>query len=85
MREVSAETLLAAIQDGKPWLARFTRKEFDKAYQEYRERYAALFREAALADGEEGIEALAGEGPHCPAALHDAGRGRSPGTAPWPC
>ena len=59
MREVSAETLLAAIQDGKPWLARFTGKEFDKAYQEYRERYAALFREAALADGEEGIEALA--------------------------
>lgn len=58
MREVSAETLLAAIQDGKPWLARFTGKEFDKAYQEYRERYAALFREAALADGEEGIEAL---------------------------
>ena len=59
MREVSAETLLAAIQDGKPWLARFTGKEFDKAYQEYRERYAVLFREAALADGEEGIEALA--------------------------
>ena len=47
MREVSAETLLAAIQDGKPWLARFTGKEFDKAYQEYRERYA------------EGVEALA--------------------------
>lgn len=58
MREVSAEILLAAIQDGKPWLARFTGKEFDKAYQEYRERYAALFREAALADGEEGVEAL---------------------------
>ena len=58
MREVSAETLLAAIQDGKPWLARFTGKEFEKAYEEYKARYAALFREAALADGEEGIEAL---------------------------
>lgn len=59
MSEVNAETLLAAIQDGKPWLARFTGKEYDKAYQEYRARYAPLFREAALADGEEGIEALA--------------------------
>ena len=58
MREVKAETLLAAIQDGKPWLARFTRKEYDKAYEEYRDQYAPLFREAALADGEEGIEAL---------------------------
>ena len=54
-----AEHLLAAIQDGKPWLARFTKQEYDKAYQEYRERYAPLFREAALADGEEGAEALA--------------------------
>ena len=59
MREVNVEALLAAIQDGKPWLARFTGKEYDKAYQEYRARYAPLFREAALADGEEGIEALA--------------------------
>ena len=59
MSEVKAETLLSAIQDGKPWLARFTGKEYDKAYEEYRARYAPLFREAALADGEEGIEALA--------------------------
>lgn len=58
MSEVSAETLLAAIQDGKPWLARFTGKEFEKAYEEYKAQYATLFREAALADGEEGIEAL---------------------------
>lgn len=59
MSEVKAETLLAAIQDGKPWLDRFTGKEYDKAYEEYRARYAPLFREAALADGEEGVEALA--------------------------
>lgn len=58
MSEVKAETLLAAIQDGKPWLARFTGKEYDRAYQEYREQYGPLFREAALAGGEEGIEAL---------------------------
>ena len=59
MSEVKVEALLAAIQDGRPWLARFTGKEYDKAYQEYRARYAPLFREAALADGEEGVEALA--------------------------
>lgn len=59
MSEVKVEALLAAIQDGKPWLSRFTGKEFDKAYEEYRRKYAPLFREAALADGEEGVEALA--------------------------
>jgi len=59
MSEVKVETLLSAIQDGKPWLARFTGKEYDRAYQEYRAKYAPLFREAALADGEEGVEALA--------------------------
>ncbi|MCI9608761.1 MAG: hypothetical protein HFG07_00855 [Oscillibacter sp.] len=58
MSEVSTETLLTAIQDGKPWLARFTGKEYEKAYQEYRAKYAPLFREAVLADGEEGMEAL---------------------------
>lgn len=55
---VNVERLLAAIQDGKPWLDRFTGKGYDQAFQEYRARYAPLFREAALADGEEGIEAL---------------------------
>ena len=59
MSEVKAETLLSAIQDGKVWMARFTGKEYDKAYQDYRARYGPLFREAALADGEEGIEAVA--------------------------
>ena len=58
VREINVETLLSAIQDGKPWLSRFTGKEYGKAYQEYQARYAGLFREAVLADGEEGIEAL---------------------------
>ena len=59
MREGKAEPLLSAIQDGKPWLARFTKKEYDKAYQDYRETNAPLVREAVLAGGEEGAEALA--------------------------
>ena len=52
MREASIETLLASIQDGKPWMERFTRTEYAKAFQEYRARYASLFREAML-EGEE--------------------------------
>lgn len=59
MSEANMETLLAAIQDGKPWLDRFNGKEYDQAYQDYRARYFPLFREAALADGEEGAAALA--------------------------
>lgn len=59
MSEVNVETLLSAIQDGKPWLDRFTGKLYDAAYQEYRAKYGPLFREAVLADGEEGVEALA--------------------------
>lgn len=60
MSDANIAALLAAIQDGKPWLDRFTRQEYDKAYQEYRERCAPLYREAALSAGEDGLEALAG-------------------------
>lgn len=60
MSEINTAPLLAAIQDGKPWLDRFTKKDYDMAYQEYRERYAPLYREAALSAGEEGLEAVAG-------------------------
>lgn len=60
MSEMNTEALLAAIQDGKPWLARFTGKEYDRAYQDYRAQYAPLFREAVLAGGEEEPEVLAG-------------------------
>lgn len=59
MSEGKIETLLSAIQDGQPWMARFTRKEYKKAYQDYRAEYAPLFRKAALSAGEEGLTALA--------------------------
>jgi len=59
MGDVNTEALLSAIQDGKPWLERFTGKEYDKAYQDYRERFAPLYREAVLSAGEEGLAALA--------------------------
>ncbi len=59
MSEVNTETLLAAIQDGESWMARFTGKEYNKAYQDYRTQYGPLFREAALAGGGEEIAALA--------------------------
>ena len=52
MREPNIEALLGAVQDGKPWMARFTGKEYARALQEYRERYASLFREAMLDEDE---------------------------------
>lgn len=60
MSEINTAALLAAIQDGKPWLDQFNGKDYDKAYQEYRERYAPLYREAVLAAGEEGLKPMAG-------------------------
>ena len=59
LSEVCVEALLAAIQDGKPWLERFTGKEYDRAFREYRDRFAPVYREAVLAAGEEGLPALA--------------------------
>lgn len=59
MSEVRVEALLAAVQDGRPWLDRFTGKEYDRAFQEYRDRFAPLYREAALSAGEEGLPGLA--------------------------
>lgn len=56
---VNVERLLAAIQDGKPWLDRFTGKEYNQAFGEYRERFAPLYREAVLSAGEEELAALA--------------------------
>lgn len=60
MGGIDIAALLAAIQDGKSWLDRFTGKDYDEAYREYRERYAPMYREAALSAGEEGLEAVAG-------------------------
>lgn len=60
MGEVPVESLLAAIQDGKPWLKQFTGKaEYDRAFAAYRERFAPLYREAVIAAGEEDLPALA--------------------------
>ena len=51
--------LLAAIQNGRPWLDRFTRLDYEAALQEYRARFAPVCREAVLSAGEDGIQALA--------------------------
>lgn len=59
MDQGNTAALLAAIQDGKSWLDRFNRKDYDRAFQEYRERFGPLYREAALSAGEEGLAALA--------------------------
>jgi len=59
MGDVNTEALLDALRNEKTWLDRFTGKEYDKAYQEYRERFAPLYREAVLSAGEEGLSALA--------------------------
>ncbi|MBR3569564.1 MAG: hypothetical protein IKN96_02015 [Oscillibacter sp.] len=40
------EGLLSAIRERRPWLERFTRTEYEQAFQEYRKQYEELFREA---------------------------------------
>lgn len=60
MSEVNTAALLAAIQDREIWMDRFTGKKYKEAFQEYRERYAPLYREAVLSAREEGLPALAG-------------------------
>jgi len=59
MNVVNISALLAAIQNGKPWLDRFTGKEYDKALDEYRKRFGPLYREAVSSAGEAGTAALA--------------------------
>lgn len=59
MNEVNVETLLAAIQDGKPWMNRFTGKGYGAAFEEYCARFGPICREAVLQAGEEGLPALA--------------------------
>lgn len=51
------DALLSAVRDGKPWLERFARTEYEKAFEEYRRQYGAMFREAVR----EGGAALADE------------------------
>ncbi|MBR1689776.1 MAG: hypothetical protein IJ713_03265 [Oscillibacter sp.] len=38
--------LLNAIRPGKPWLDRFTRRDYEEAFREYGDRFAPLFRTA---------------------------------------
>ena len=59
MNEGNVEPLLAAIQDGKPWMNRFTGKGYGSAFEEYCARFGPLCREVALREGEEGLSALA--------------------------
>ncbi len=59
---MSAE-LLAAIQTGRTWLDRFTRREYPKAFREYTERFAPVYGEAVQKTGgdEAALQALAEE------------------------
>lgn len=56
---IQTESLLPAVQEGKLWSPRFTKREYAKAFQEYRARFAPLFEEAFRSAGEEGLPALA--------------------------
>lgn len=62
MREpITAGTaaLLEAVQNGKPWIKRFTKKEYAAAFQEYTNRFGPLYQEAL--DGLEEPSVLAEE------------------------
>lgn len=54
-----AAARLEAVQDGKPWIKRFTKKEYAQAFAEYTARFGPLY-EAALAKPES-LPALAEE------------------------
>ena len=59
MNSIRIESLLPAVQEGKAWSHRFTKKEYPQAFQEYQARFAPLFKEAFQSAGEEGLPALA--------------------------
>ena len=54
-----AAARLEAVQDGKPWIKRFTKKEYAQAFAEYTARFGPLY-EAPLAKPES-LPALAEE------------------------
>lgn len=58
-QKICVEALLPAVQDGKSWLHRFTKKEYPKAFGEYQKRFAPLYEEALRAAGAGGLKALA--------------------------
>lgn len=56
-----SQELLDAVQTGRTWLDRFTRREYPKAFKEYVERFAPAYVEAvrSAAGDEESLWALA--------------------------
>ena len=57
-----AEVLLAAIQDNKEWMKRFSRREYFQAFKDYTAAYAAQYlAEVRAAGSEEGLKAMAEE------------------------
>ena len=46
------DELLAAVQTGREWMDRFTRKEYTRAFREYTQRFGPLYMEAVRAAGE---------------------------------
>lgn len=56
------QVLLDAIQTSRTWLDQFTRKTYTKAFRTYTETYGPAYMEAVRqADGEEGLNGLAGD------------------------
>lgn len=55
--------ILDAVQTGRTWLDRFTRREYPKAFQEYTARFGPAYLEAVRAAGgeEAALQALADE------------------------
>lgn len=52
------DELLAAIQTGRDWMDRFTRREYAPAFREYTERFGPTYMEAVRAAGEDGLAVL---------------------------
>lgn len=53
------DELLSAVQTGREWMERFTRKEYTRAFREYTKGFGPPYMEAVRAAGEEGLKALA--------------------------
>lgn len=57
---MSTEQLAAAVQE-TAYLERFTRREYDKAFREYADRFGPLYLEALRSAGEEGLVQVAAD------------------------
>lgn len=58
MSEWNTEALLAAVLNGKPWIGRFTQRDYGAAFREYREQFGSAYREAVQSAGPKGLEGL---------------------------